>query len=34
MTIKEYWNLIGREPFLAITSEQDFSQVYTVFAEC
>ena len=22
--IKEYWNLIGREPFLAITWEQDF----------
>ena len=26
MTVKEYWNLIGREPFLAITWEQDFSQ--------
>ena len=26
MTIKEYWNLIGREPFLAITWEPDFSQ--------
>ena len=26
MTIKEYWNLIGREPFLAITREPDFSQ--------
>ena len=25
--IKEYWNLIGREPFLAITWEPDFSQV-------
>ena len=24
MTIKEYWNLIGREPFLAITWELDF----------
>ena len=24
--IKEYWNLIGREPFLAITWELDFSQ--------
>ena len=24
--IKEYWNLIGREPFLAITWEPDFSQ--------
>ena len=23
---KEYWNLIGREPFLAITWELDFSQ--------
>ena len=27
MTIKEYWNLIGRKPFLAITWEPDFSQV-------
>ena len=27
LTIKEYWNLIGREPFLAITWEPDFSQV-------
>ena len=26
MTIKKYWNLIGREPFLAITWESDFSQ--------
>ena len=26
LKIKEYWNLIGREPFLAITSEPDFSQ--------
>ena len=26
MTIKEYWNLIGREPFLAITWEPGFSQ--------
>ena len=25
-TIKEYWNLIGREPFLAITWEPDISQ--------
>ena len=24
--IKEYWNLIGREPFLAITWEPDFPQ--------
>ena len=24
--IKEYWNLIDREPFLAITWEPDFSQ--------
>ena len=29
MTIKEYWTLIGRETFLAITWEQDFSQVYS-----
>ena len=27
LTIKEYWNLIDREPFLAITWELDFSQV-------
>ena len=27
LTIKEYWNLIGQEQFLAITWEQDFSQV-------
>ena len=26
MTIEEYWNLIGREPFLAIIWEPDFSQ--------
>ena len=26
MTIKEYWILIGREPFLAITWKLDFSQ--------
>ena len=26
MTIKEYWNLIGREQFLAITWEPDFSR--------
>ena len=26
LTIKEYWNLIGWEPFLAITWEADFSQ--------
>ena len=26
LTIKEYWNLIGREPLLAITWEPDFSQ--------
>ena len=26
LTIKEYWNLTGREPFLAITWEPDFSQ--------
>ena len=26
LTIKEYWNLIGREPFLAITWEPGFSQ--------
>ena len=26
LTIKEYWNLIGRQPFLAITWEPDFSQ--------
>ena len=24
--MKEYWNLIGREPFLAITWEPDFFQ--------
>ena len=27
LTIKAYWNLIGQEPFLAITWELDFSQV-------
>ena len=27
LTVKEYWNLIGREPFLARTWEPDFSQV-------
>ena len=26
LTIKEYWNFIGREQFLAITWEPDFSQ--------
>ena len=26
LTIKEYWNLIGREPFLTITWEPGFSQ--------
>ena len=26
MTVKQYWNLIDREPFLAITWESDFSQ--------
>ena len=26
LAIKEYWNLIGQEPFLAITWEPDFSQ--------
>ena len=26
MKVKEYWNLIGQEPFLAITWEPDFSQ--------
>ena len=26
MTIKEYWNLIGREPFFAITWKPDFYQ--------
>ena len=26
LTIKEYWDLIGQEPFLAITWEPDFSQ--------
>ena len=31
VTIKEYWKLIGREPFLAIiTWEPDFSQVCSV----
>ena len=27
--IKEYWNLIGQEPFLSITGELDFSQAYS-----
>ena len=27
--IKEYWNLIGQEPFLAITWELNFSQEYS-----
>ena len=26
LTIKDYWNLFGREPFLAITWEPDFTQ--------
>ena len=26
LMIKEYWNLIDQEPFLAITRELDFSQ--------
>ena len=26
LLIKEYWNFIGQEPFLAITWEPDFSQ--------
>ena len=26
LIIKEYWNLIGQEPFLALTWELDFSQ--------
>ena len=26
LTTKEYWNLIGQEPFLAVTEELDFSQ--------
>ena len=29
LMIKEYWNLIGQDPFLAITSESDFSQAYS-----
>ena len=29
LTIKEYWNLIGWKPFLAITWETDFSQAYS-----
>ena len=32
MTIKEYWNLIGREPFLAITWEPDFFQASSFLA--
>ena len=27
--IKEYWNLIGREPFFSLTWELDFSQAYS-----
>ena len=27
MTIEEYWNLIGWEPFFTVTWEADFSQV-------
>ena len=27
--IKEYWNLIGQEPFFSITWELDFSQEYS-----
>ena len=33
LTIKEYWNLIGRETFLSITSEPDFPK-HAVFTEC
>ena len=29
LTIKEYWNLTGWEPFLALTWEPDFSQAST-----
>ena len=29
LSIKEYWNLIGWEPFLVITWESDFSQAYS-----
>ena len=29
LTIKDYWNLIGQEPFLTITWEADFSQAYS-----
>ena len=29
MTIEEYWNLIGREPFLTITWETGFSQAFS-----
>ena len=29
LMIKEYWNLIDQEPFLAITWEIDFSQAYS-----
>ena len=28
LTIKEYWNLIGQEQFLAITWEPDFPQAW------
>ena len=36
LTIKEYWNLTGREPFLAIFDQLE-NQVFpkhAVFAEC
>ena len=29
--IKEYWNLIGQEPFLSLTSELDFSQACSFY---
>ena len=29
LMIKEYWNLIGQEPFLALTWEPDFSQAWS-----
>ena len=29
LRIKEYWNLIGSEPFLAIIWELDFSQAFS-----
>ena len=31
LTIKEYWNLTDREPFLAITWEPDFSQACSFY---